>query len=159
MVFARSIFSSLPDETYTFAPAATAKRRAIIATPPPIPVIRIFLPGFAFPLLTIVALQAVSPVKGRAAASIEDRCVGASSNSPASIVTVSPSVPRGFILVPPKMEYPLGLSGPSGSSFQPLPGLIMTRLPCHFLAEGEEPVEVTIPVPSARRGTPKVVPG
>jgi hypothetical protein len=45
----------------------------MIATPPPIPVIRMFRPGCAFPLLTIVALQAVSPVKGRAAASIEDR--------------------------------------------------------------------------------------
>lgn len=104
MDFARSIFSWLPEETYTFAPAATAKRRAMIATPPPMPVIKTFRPGFAFPLLTIVALQAVRPVRGKAADSMEERCVGASSSSPASMVTVSPSVPRGFIFVPPRME-------------------------------------------------------
>jgi hypothetical protein len=35
----------------------------------------------------------------------------------------------------------------------------MTRLLSHEEAVEEGPVEVTMPTPSARRGTPKVVPG
>jgi hypothetical protein len=35
----------------------------------------------------------------------------------------------------------------------------MTRLLSHDFALLDEPVEVTMPTPSASRGTPKVVPG
>jgi hypothetical protein len=35
----------------------------------------------------------------------------------------------------------------------------MTRFLSHFFAFGEDPVDVTVPTPSARSGTPKVVPG
>lgn len=95
------------------------------------PVIKMFRPGFALFDLTIVARQAVNPVRGSAAASMLDRCVGASSSSLASIVTVSLSVPRGLLFVPPRMAYPFGDSGPSGSSCHPDPGLMMTLLPFH----------------------------
>jgi hypothetical protein len=66
-------------------------------------VIKIFLPGTAFPLFTNSALHAVSPAKGNAAASASDKCAGASSTSLASTTMVSASVPDGFVFVPPRM--------------------------------------------------------
>jgi hypothetical protein len=40
-----------------------------------------------------------------------------------------------------------------------VPGFKMTRLWSHCLACDPVPADVTMPTPSARRGTPKVVPG
>jgi hypothetical protein len=71
----------------------------------------------------------------------------------------SARVPRGFAVVPPRIAYPAGSSGPSGDEAQPVPGFRRTRLCSQDEAAGEDPVCVTMPTPSARRGMPKVVPG
>jgi hypothetical protein len=63
-------------------------------------------------------------------------------------------VPSGHVFVPPSIAYPPGASGPVGESFQPRPGVRMTRLPSQDLS-AEEPREVTMPQPSARRGAVK----
>jgi len=152
---ALSIFSWFPLVTYTLHPCATPYSNTISATPPPIPVTKIFRPGNAFPLFVKKALQAVNPVSGRLAASASLKCSGQSSRSSSSTVTTSANVPAGFAVVPPMMAYPLGASGPSGLSFQPVPGLRMTRLLRHEEDEGA----VTMPTPSASSGRPKVVPG
>ena len=58
------------------------------------------------------------------------------------------------MLVPPRILYPVGDSGPRGEESQPWPGLRITRL---FKSEGlveewEEPVERTVQQASERRG-------
>jgi hypothetical protein len=60
--------------------------------------------------------------------------------------------------VPPRIAYPDGESGPSGEEAQPRPGVSITRLPFQ-LEEAEEPVDVTTPQPSARRGMENATPG
>ena len=142
--FARTSFSALPLVTETCAPSAFARSMAMVATPPPIPVTSTWSPFFTSPRVTR-ARYAVSPPRGRAAASGKERCSGIGASRSSGSAIFSAKVPgRGI----PRMRK--SFPGIRGSSPHESNGRITTFLPTH---EGSAPVptDSTVPAPSAPR--------